>query len=685
MQQWLRSIELVGLCGLPRAERSILRKAKKEKWQTRKTVLKNGGFYWEYHLSSLPAETQLYLLEVRENKKTVFPGDENEMANKRFEIVKTFKSQKRPGKTLFAQIRLFVREEKQMLSEQLGKVPAPQTVMRWIENFHAQGYEGLNGSYGKTKGIGLIEKQQPLKELILSMMIEFPHTSSRNIQRAIKARLNPSEIKFPSLRTIQNFIVTWKSENRSVYLSIKNPDAWKNRYMSAFGSASENVFRLNQRWELDSTPGDILLNDNGAKIRYQVIGVIDVFSRRGKLLISRVSSSAAISSVFRNALLDWGVPEEAKTDNGQDYTSKHLERVLLSLGVTHTLCTPFCAWEKPHIERFFRTFSHSICELLPGYVGHSVADRSAIEAKKSFAERLMERNQVIDVNMTPEEFQEVCDKWVENVYHRDRHSGLDNLTPFEKYSSSSDTIRRIEEPRALDMLLAPGGYKTVAKKGIRHVNGHYISPELSFYVGKRVEIRIDPFDLGRIHVFSENKYIGIAECPEYLGISREEIAHRAKELQREHVLEARRKLKQLAKKVDVKSIAREIINHQPVAGSQVLPFPKKEEIYQSAGLDLAGEAFSEKVEPEETEEEKKVFELAKKRIEKQMEQGVLMAPEFDTPFQRAWFLTEKQENKYQVLTGEETEFLKRFRYENPASAITLDNMHRAKYGEGYDL
>ena len=42
----------------------------------------------------------------------------------------------------------------------------------------------------------------------------------------------------------------------------------------------------------------------------------------------------------------------------------------------------YSGWEKPHIERFFRTLSHGLIELLPAYIGHCVADRQVIEARK---------------------------------------------------------------------------------------------------------------------------------------------------------------------------------------------------------------------------------------------------------------------------------------------------------------
>ena len=42
-----------------------------------------------------------------------------------------------------------------------------------------------------------------------------------------------------------------------------------------------------------------------------------------------------------------------------------------------------------------------ITELMPNYIGHNVPERKAIEARRSFAERVMNReSEPVEVNMT---------------------------------------------------------------------------------------------------------------------------------------------------------------------------------------------------------------------------------------------------------------------------------------------
>ena len=127
---------------------------------------------------------------------------------------------------------------------------------------------------------------------------------------------------------MRRFVAKWRHANKSLIQYVTSFDQWRSNHMIALGKADEPVTRLNQIWEFDSTPGDVMLTDG----RYSLIGVIDVYSRRAKLHVTPTSKSAAIAALTRRAILDWGVPETAKTDNGSDYVSAHMVRVFESLG-----------------------------------------------------------------------------------------------------------------------------------------------------------------------------------------------------------------------------------------------------------------------------------------------------------------------------------------------------------------
>lgn len=72
-QEWFVSTDLAGIHGLPATKSGVIRRAKAENWRSRPRQGRGGGR--EYHVSSLPKETQTFLLRVAvaEETKTMLP------------------------------------------------------------------------------------------------------------------------------------------------------------------------------------------------------------------------------------------------------------------------------------------------------------------------------------------------------------------------------------------------------------------------------------------------------------------------------------------------------------------------------------------------------------------------------------------------------------------------------------
>src|SRR5690606_36912574 len=211
------------------------------------------------------------------------------------------------------------------------------------------------------------------------------------------------------------------------------------------------------------------------------------------------------------------------------------------LDIDQLVSAPFSPWEKPFVERGFRTFAHGFEELLPGYCGHNVAEAQELRAQASFAERLFKKNAVVDIRLTAAELQDFCDRWCRDMYEQDEQEGLDGQTVFERVSSWRHPIRRISDERVLDVLLAeaPDGHggRTVTKKGLRVDGLVYIAPELATLIGERVQVLYDPADVGRVVVYHSEQFVCVAECPEVSGVSRREVAIEASKRQREAINE----------------------------------------------------------------------------------------------------------------------------------------------------
>lgn len=482
-----------------------------------------------------------------------------------------------------------IPEEYKPFFTRKGKLSLTIPAIRgWKKNHDELGIYGVARKHKERRGATKIPPQQ--QEVIYSLVYEFPHIKAAQIREALLARFSGEYIVHED--TIFNFVRYWKAENPSRFLLLSNPDKHRNKYQFAVGKADADITRLNQVWEADSTPADVLCTDG----RCCIIGIIDLWPRRVKFLASPTSKGTAIAALKRRCLLDWGTPEELHTDNGTDYTGNYIEAVCERLNIYHHVCPPFTPEAKPFIERVFKTLSHGLMELLPGFVGHSVKERKDIESRKTFAKRLMTPGETIEANMTIAELQSFLDNWT-TIYHNRRHSSL-KMSPVAKVRTWTEPVRRISNERALDILLQESVFRTVSKKGIavtfKGASMQYVAGEFIGWEGKQVEVKIDETDLGHAVIFSDSrKFICVAQDPAMTGISLQEVAEQMKRKQKEGAAEFRKEMKQISKKANTKNIVQEIIKHRLDQTAKVAEFPKKAEEYGTESLSEAATAVTE--------------------------------------------------------------------------------------------
>ncbi|MBH1830497.1 DDE-type integrase/transposase/recombinase [Stenotrophomonas maltophilia] len=466
-----------------------------------------------------------------------------------------------------------------------GETVHPVTLRRWKKLVKAQGPAALAGAYGNRKGGGKLDTDPAMRDFVIGLIADKPHISAKLVREAMLARF-PGSPNLPDESNVRRWLARWKQDNAEAYLAATNPDAWKNRHMAAFGSLSDGITRACQLWMMDSTPADLQLVDG----RYTLVGVIDIGWRGFRLHVAKTSSAEAVSQLTRRAILEWGVPESIKMDNGSDYASNRFAQLLTGLQIEPRFSAPFSPWEKGNIERAFRTFSHSLLELLPGYSGHNVAEAQAIRARQSFADRLFKKNTVVEIKLTAAELQEFCDRWCRDFYAHEQHDGLQGQTPFQRYAQLRDVVPRIGDARALDLLLGEGRLCTVTKKGLRLDRLNYIAPELATVIGQQVLVRIDDADIGRAIVYSNEQFLCIADCPEVAGVSRREIAIEAKAKQTAAVQEAKAQMRAAKRKANVGDIAREILDHKARQNAALTALPAPNVVHMTPALEAAAEA-----------------------------------------------------------------------------------------------
>src|SRR5262249_45941299 len=153
-------------------------------------------------------------------------------------------------------------------------------------------------------------------------------------------------------------------------------------------------------------------------------------------------------------------------------TSKHFVLAMRQLGVHHHLAPPFSPERKSFVERAIKTVQHKFMPLMEGFAGHSVADRSRIAQRHTFAARLGEEEKTLLGAPTHSgDLQAALAAWIANRYEARPHAGLASRTPLEAWEEGTQrTEIRFAHPAALGALLMPpasdGGARTVTRKGV---------------------------------------------------------------------------------------------------------------------------------------------------------------------------------------------------------------------------
>ncbi len=628
MKEWFSAQELADmkLPDIPSAKKNILALAKRQNWKNRPRAGFGGGK--EYHISCLPeiARIQLAVMTAPAAKKEVIKAEINPQGlaeyahieglaknriDAKLEILDAFKEfQKTLG---FANTRArYIFAEKYNAGEVAVADWVKNTIIgvsactlrNWTEVLANKGISGLAGKYGSRKGTGIIDTNEAIRNYILGAIYETPHISCKNIMRGLRARFKETGDILPSYRTLQVWVKTWKEENEQLLTAVKNPDEWRSKYKSAAGSASESIVRLNQEWQFDGTPSDLLLADGK---RCNIVGIIDVYSRRLSLSVCDRASAYAVGCATRKALLKWGVPETVRTDNGKDYVADYIKRVFAALNIEQIICPPFSPQKKPHIERAFRTFSHSLLEQLDGFIGHNVTERKDIEARRSFSQRLFNKDETIELRLTTKELQDFCDRWCENIYEREEHGSL-GMSPDEKAASYTGTVRRIADERCLDVLLAKpagkNGIRVVSKKGISYEGGYYNAPELGGYEGQQIRVLLDEQDYGELYAFDlDGKFICKAVSFENKGVSLEEVAAARSAVQKRTLKIKKDALRRIAKETNLKGneMVNEVLMQAAEKAGKLTRLPSETVAYQTEQMAEAVKAALSKEPPKPSE------------------------------------------------------------------------------------
>jgi putative transposase len=618
---WLTSAEIAELAlpDLPATDRGVRMLAEREDWARfsalcRQRAGRGGGL--EYHIRLLPVAARLaYLGPQAGQAETSAPAEALQAAPEPPPSATRASTLQLDARlAVLGALKSFIRssEMKQTLAisyfvdlYNLGRIEMPawahavlprlatRTLLRWLSVSRDGETDRLAVDRGAARrGQGVLDAafDGEIKHFAIAVhAINDLYTASQ-IYSAVKgefaARLAEAGLPMPGQRAFEIRLGAWKQEYAAGLLKMTDPDGFRSK-MRVSGSFDFMAPHLNALWQIDASPVDAMCTDG----RHSVYVCIDYWSRRIILFVSKTPRSEAVQLLMHKAILAWGVPDAVKTDNGSDFVARATVRLFARLQIEAIRSAAFSPWQKGVVERNIRTFQTDCARMLPGFVGHNVAQRKKIEGRKAFSQRLGQENIAFNVTMTGDELQRICDVWAADLYGHHEHRGIRGMTPFAKAAASTQSIRTVDADALAALLMqAPkgDGYRTVGKKGVL-VEDFYYQP-MGLLPGERVFVTLDPADKGTIWLFADesmDRPLGRAVNGELAGIDPVALQAQRKAMQtrivEEQMVEAKALLR--SKRVTDRTVLDHRLAQAAAQAGNLVAFPPRSEIHSTPALE----------------------------------------------------------------------------------------------------
>lgn len=323
-----------------------------------------------------------------------------------------------------------------------------KTIQAWYYTWRRQGIAGLTPKPREDRGQSRLAPA--IQEAILAAKRENPRRSIRQIRRLLEAA----------------GIVAGDSVSRSSVHRLLQQQGLSRVTGSASVPEEKRSF-------VAATAGAIWYGDVMHGPRVPVRGklaktyLVSLFDDASRLVAHSAfcpgETALDIEGVLKQALLKRGVPIKLVVDNGAAYRAHTLQGICARLGIHLIHCRPYAPEGKGKLERWHRT------------------------CRDQFLAELDERR-ITDLD----DLNARLWAWLEQVYHRTPHVGLDGVTPLARYQQDLATVRTLG-PRAaqLDALFLHRINRLVRKDGTVSYQGARF--EVPFDLsGQTVRLVVDP-------------------------------------------------------------------------------------------------------------------------------------------------------------------------------------------------
>jgi transposase InsO family protein len=216
-------------------------------------------------------------------------------------------------------------------------------------------------------------------------------------------------------------------------------------------------------WHGDVLHGPSIQTPSGMKKTY-LVSLLDDASR----LIAHSAfcfgeTALDIEGVLKQAVLKRGIPYKLIIDNGPAYRAATLQSICALLEIRLIYCRPYEPEGKGKLERYHRTFREQFLNEI---------NAEKIAGLHELNDRLW--------------------AWLEHVYHRRRHTGLDNKTPLDRWREDLIHVRPLGfKASKIDDIFYHRVERTVKKDGTVSWEGMRFEVPYE-QVNEKVQLVIDP-------------------------------------------------------------------------------------------------------------------------------------------------------------------------------------------------
>jgi putative transposase len=375
-----------------------------------------------------------------------------------------------------------------------------RTAQRWVDLYRRDGLEALAQKQRVDRGSKRAMSQK-MVETIEGLALERPRVPISAIYRELQEFAAKTGERLPSYPAVYRVV-------KAIPISLMTlAHSGTRMYCERFDLVHRReAARPNAIWQADHAQLRIqLLRENGTTGKPWLTIVIDDYSRAiagyylGFEPPSVLRTSLALrQAIWRKTDARWpicGIPDVLYTDNGSDFTSRHMEYVAADLKMQLVFSTPGQPRGRGRIERFFRTVNEMLLCTLDGYAGKSRRKPS----------------------LTLDAFDALFKAFLLHTYHC-RPNKADELSPVQRWEKGGFLPRMLDSLERLDLLLVhEAKERKVRPDGIHFHRLRYLSPVLAAYVGESITVRYDPRDVGEVRVFYRDKFLCRAISAELTG------------------------------------------------------------------------------------------------------------------------------------------------------------------------